>query len=139
VRADPADLRGARVVQDSKVRDRGAVVFEPHVDGAGLDVVAIQLRVRAALLHHEHVHPQPQQGVERSRVELPEVCGPQDHPATVPIGCGLRGYRSGDATSAPTTAPTLARLNSSPVAGGRIWSGVMLRSLVKPTPTYKGV
>jgi hypothetical protein len=53
---DPADpLHAAGVGQDPQVRHRRAVVGQPEMPGARFDVPPVEFRVRARLLHHEHV------------------------------------------------------------------------------------
>jgi len=70
----PADPGGAvRIAQHAQVRQRRAVVaLDPQMAGLRFEVPAVQLRVGALLLDHEHVHAQPQQAVQGGGVELGE-------------------------------------------------------------------
>ena len=70
----PADPAAApRLGHDPQVGDRTVPTVDPHVAGTGLYVPAVQFRVGALLLGDEHVHPEPNQVVERGRVQLIEA------------------------------------------------------------------
>src|SRR5262249_20091580 len=69
----PTDPDAAiRFVEHPQVPDGYAVLARPQVPRAGLGVAAVQFRVRAVLLHDEHVHAQLQQRVEGRRIQLVE-------------------------------------------------------------------
>src|SRR3712207_6507428 len=70
----PADRAGVAVVEHADGgRDPAVLVGEPQVHRARLDVPAVQLRVRALLLDHEDVDPQPAQAVDLSAGQLGEA------------------------------------------------------------------
>ena len=63
-------------LEQAQVRQRGGRRAEHEVDGAGIEVAAVQLGVGAPLLDDEDVHPQAQQPVQRGRRQI----GPPHHP-----------------------------------------------------------
>jgi hypothetical protein len=70
----PADRAGVAVVEHADGGgDPAVVVGEPQVHRGGLDVPAVQLRVRALLLDHEDVDPQPAQAVDLGTGQLGEA------------------------------------------------------------------
>lgn len=82
--ADPVDQRAVgihRIGEQSQGRVHTVLVTDPELTCPGFQVTAVEIRVRAGLFDHEHVATQPQNAVQRRRVEIdgpgtPESAGP---------------------------------------------------------------